>query len=242
MEEHTDGNITLEVSDGTTMAAYVARPHTATHTAIMVFQEAFGVNAHIRDVARRFSRDGFLAIAPELFHRTAPGFEGSYENFPSTRPHTAALTNENLERDIQATYAWLTAQPGIKEDRIVCVGFCMGGRVSYIANSTVRLAAAISFYGGGIAPGNLDRAEKIQAPMLFFWGGRDQHITPDLVASVTTAMRNAGKSYVNVEFSDADHGFFCDARKAYHQRAATEAWILALSFLSDNLKPAGEKG
>ena len=245
MADVSDERVTLEVSDGTRMDAYVARPaeggSAAQNAAIMVFQEAFGVNAHIRDVTRRFSQQGYLAIAPELFHRTAPGFEGSYTDFPSTRPHTSALTNENLERDVQATYAWVKSQRGIEPDKIVSIGFCMGGRVSYLANSFVQLACAVSFYGGGIAPGNLSRAEKVQAPMLFCWAGRDKHITPDLVSSVITAMRNAGKSYVSVEFSDADHGFFCDARQAYHTRAATEAWALTLAFLRDNLGLAGRE-
>jgi carboxymethylenebutenolidase len=230
--------ITLGVADGTSMAAYVARPANPNGAAIMVFQEAFGVNGHIRDVTRRFAREGYLSVAPELFHRTAPGFEGNYDDFPSTRPHTSALTNENLERDVRAVYDWITTREQIPEDRIVSIGFCMGGRVSFLANSFVRLAASVSFYGGGIAPGNLDRAEKIRAPMLFVWGGRDKHIGPELIAAVTSAMRTAGRPYVNVEFSHADHGFFCDARKTFHRQAANEAWSLTLSFLNDNLKPA----
>jgi carboxymethylenebutenolidase len=74
--------ITLNVADGTTMRAYVARPQDANqHTGLLVYQEAFGVNAHIRDVTERFAREGYVAVAPELFHRTAPGFEGGYDNF-----------------------------------------------------------------------------------------------------------------------------------------------------------------
>ncbi len=245
MADVKDDKITLDVSDGTSMAAYIARPSQGGvgegSAAIMVFQEAFGVNAHIRDVTRRLARNGFLAVAPELFHRTAPGFEGNYEDFPSTRPHTSALTNDNLEKDIQATYEWVRSQPDVAGDRIVSIGFCMGGRVSYIANSTVQLAAAISFYGGGIAPGNLDRADRIKAPMLFFWGGKDKNITPELTSSISAAMRKAGKPFVNVEFSDADHGFFCDARRAYHKRASTEAWALTLSFLADNIGHSTQK-
>lgn len=239
MAETSEEPITLHVADGTTMAAYAVRPATnSRQAAIMVFQEAFGVNAHIRDVTRRFAREGFLAVAPELFHRTAAGFQGSYDDFPATRPHTSALTNENLERDIRATYEWVRHRPEVREDRITSIGFCMGGRVSYLANSCVRLAACVSFYGGGIAPANLDRAEKVQAPMLFFWGGLDQHIGPEAVAAVAGAMRKAQKPFVSVEFSFAEHGFFCDARRAYHEKAARQAWALTLSFLAENIGPA----
>lgn len=100
--------IDLKVPDGTTMAAYVSRPQDATkHPGIMVFQEAFGVNAYIRDVADRFAKEGFTAIAPELFHRTGPGFEGSYTDFAQTQQHISKLTNDNLESDVKAAYEWL---------------------------------------------------------------------------------------------------------------------------------------
>src|SRR5512135_3525016 len=93
--------VELSVTDGTTMSAYVARPAGGgRHPGIMVFQEAFGVNAHIRDVTERFAREGYVAIAPELFHRSAPRFEGDYGNYESVRPHMAALTDLGLEADI----------------------------------------------------------------------------------------------------------------------------------------------
>lgn len=80
--------VDLDVADGTTMRAYVARPQDARpRSGLLVFQEAFGVNAHIRDVTERFAREGYHALAPELFHRTAPGFEGSYTNFEAVMPH-----------------------------------------------------------------------------------------------------------------------------------------------------------
>ncbi|MCL5266737.1 MAG: dienelactone hydrolase family protein [Bacteroidetes bacterium] len=99
--------VDLKVSDGTTMAAYVTRPtDRGKHPGIMVFQEAFGVNSYIRDVADRFAKEGFTAIAPELFHRTGPGFEGNYSDFPGVQPHTSKLTVEGLEADARAAYDW----------------------------------------------------------------------------------------------------------------------------------------
>src|SRR5579862_9626893 len=104
--------ITLEVADGTSMDAYVARPaEEGKFPGMLVFQEAFGVNAHIRDITERFAREGYVAIAPEMFHRTAPGFESGYDNFPAVMPHLQALTEEGMGADIRAAYGWLQKQP-----------------------------------------------------------------------------------------------------------------------------------
>jgi carboxymethylenebutenolidase len=227
----------LSISDGTRMRAYVARPSQEGHyPGLIVNQEAFGVNAHIRDVTERFARQGYFAIAPELYHRTARGFEGRYDDFPSVAGHARTLTNEGLESDETAAFDWLRANGVAAPTPIAAVGFCMGGRVSFLAATVLPLACAISFYGGGIAPnpqgpGLLDRAARVRPPILLFWGGRDQHIGPDQVRAVADALRSAEKNFVNVEISDADHGFFCDARPSYHRVAAAEAWALSLAFL-----------
>lgn len=225
--------IALNVPGSTPMAAYVARPVSKeTHPGLMVFQEAFGVNSHIRNVTDRFAAHGYVAIAPELFHRTAPGgFEGNYQDFPSVMPHYQAVTNEAAEEDTLAAYSWLKANASVMPDRISCVGFCMGGRVSFLANSVVPMRAAVSFYGGGIAPGLLDRAAKLNGAALMIWGGSDKHIPPEQRKAVIDAMRAHGKTYVNAEFSNADHGFFCDERSAYEPKAARQAWALTLEFL-----------
>jgi carboxymethylenebutenolidase len=229
-------HVTLKVSDGTTMRAWVARPSAgAEHPGILVFQEAFGVNAHIRDIATRLASEGYLAIAPELFHRTGPGFEGRYDDFPSVVPHMRSLTDDGMEADQRAAHEWLRAN-GAADSRISAVGYCLGGRAAFLAALTLPLACAISYYGGGIVqsannPGLLGRVRELQAPMLFFWGGRDKHITPDQIRAATDALRAAGKSFVNVEISDADHGFFCDARASYNPAAAAQAWPLTLAFL-----------
>jgi carboxymethylenebutenolidase len=224
--------VELDVADGTRMAAYVARPEQrGRQPGLLVFQEAFGVNHHIRNVAERFAAEGYVAIAPELFHRTAPGFEGSYTDFAAVMPHLQAVTPETAEADIRSAYEWLRSNAQVKADEISCVGFCMGGRVSFIANGTVALRAAVSFYGGGIAPGLLGRASKLQAPSLFIWGGLDKHITPEHRRAVTDALSEQKKIFVNAEFSRADHGFFCDERAAYEPHSAKQAWALTLEFL-----------
>jgi len=229
--------ITLQVGDGTTMNAYVASPAgEGKLPGLLVFQEAFGVNPHIRHITERFAKQGYVAIAADLFHRTAPGFEGSYTDFPAVMPHMQALTPEGLLKDAEAAFDWLQKNPRVLPNSTASVGFCMGGRVSFLANSALPLRAAISFYGGGIAPALLSRAPQIHGPMLFFWGGLDSHIPQDQIRSVIEAMKESKKTYVNVEFSDADHGFFCDARASYKETAAKQAWDLSLRFLTTYVK------
>src|ERR1700674_4616002 len=107
MENVRTQKITLQVSDGTPMKAPPAAPADGGKLpGLLVFQEAFGVNPHIRDVTERFAKQGYVAIAPELFHRTAPGFEGSYTDFAPVMPHMQALTPEGLLKDAQAAFDW----------------------------------------------------------------------------------------------------------------------------------------
>jgi carboxymethylenebutenolidase len=234
---------TLAVADGTSMNAFVARPvEKGSFPGMLLFQEAFGVNGHIRDVAQRLAREGYVAIAPELYHRTAPsGIEIAYNDFPSVMPHMKALTEKGLSDDVHAAFGWLRDSSHVAPNRIGSIGFCMGGRVSFLTNSIVPVRGSISFYGGSIAPALLPRAAHLHASMLFFWGGLDKHIQQDQISSVINAVKAAGKPYINVEISDADHGFFCDARPTYNPVAAKEAWSLAMSFFDAHVKHSEER-
>jgi len=231
--------VTLQVADGTSMDAYLARPaEEGKCPGMLVLQEAFGVNAHIRDVTERFAREGYVAIAPELFHRSAPGFESGYDNFPVCMPHLQALTVPGQAADMRAAYDWLRAQPQVSPERIASIGFCMGGRASFLACATLPLQASISFYGGGIAQGLLDRVPDMQAPILLFWGGQDHHILPEHTRAVEDALKKAGKAHIDVTVSFTDHGFFCDARASYNPAAAGLAWKLTLQFLDTYVRGA----
>jgi carboxymethylenebutenolidase len=232
MGEILSEKVTIDVGDGTSMDAYHAKPQGGgRRPGLLVLQEAFGVNAHIRDVADRFAREGFAALAPELFHRTAPGFEGDYNDFSSVMPHYQAMTVEGLTADLTAAHSWLTERGGVAAGDVSAIGFCLGGRAAFLADAALPLKSAVSFYGAGIAPSLIDRAPKLSAPILLLWGGLDKHIPPEQIASVTGALRAAGKPFVNVEFSEADHGFFNDDRASFHPASAAQAWALALQFL-----------
>jgi len=224
--------VDLAVADGSTMRAWYTRPAKQVgHAGLMVFQEAFGVNSHIRSVADRFAEAGYVVMAPELYHRSAAEFEGKYEDIAPSIALARQLKPEKLEQDIRAAYDFLHQSAG---DKIVCVGYCMGGRVSFVANITVPVKAAVSYYGGGLAD-IIGRASDCSAPMLFFWGEQDQHIPSEQRQKVAEGMSESRHQSVQVTFSDAGHAFFNDQRPSYNAAASKLAWELTLSFFEQNL-------
>jgi carboxymethylenebutenolidase len=227
----------LPIADGTTMAAYTSFPVDAEGPVpgLIVIQEAFGVNKHMRDVCDRFAALGFATISPELFHRTAPEkFEGDYNDFASVMQHYQAVTLETIQVDLQATYKWLSEQKAVKADTVFSVGYCMGGYVAFVANAILPLKAAVSYYGGNTASVAEQMASQLHGRQLFFWGGKDKHIPQEKIDIVTNALDKAGKDYINVKFSDADHAFSCDARPSYNKAAADEALAMTLAFFKNN--------
>ncbi|TAN15133.1 MAG: dienelactone hydrolase family protein [Chitinophagaceae bacterium] len=237
MPQLIKGYVPLTVQDGTTMQVYAAYPSGGDNLpGMIVFQEAFGVNAHIRDVTERIAAEGFYAIAPELFHRTADkGFEGNYTDFETVRPHVQALTTPGLSDDIITTHKFMTRQSEVDAHRTGSIGFCLGGRVSFLASCLLPLKAAACFYGGDLAGMAGDRIKNIPCPLLLCWGGKDKRITKDMIDKNIQALDNAGKEYVNVVFSRADHAFFCDIRASYDPSSATEAWALVKAFWNVNI-------
>ena len=228
--------ITLSVADGTEMDAYIALPdEERSYPGIILLQEAYGVNHHLRNVAGRLCNEGYAVIAPDLFHRTGKRLEFAYTNFSATMPHLQALTKEGLTHDVQAAYNWLQQHPTIIHEKTGSIGFCMGGRVSFIANATLPLAAAVSYYGGGL-DALVNEARNLHGTHLFFWGGKDTHIPQERIDIIVNAVKLAGKDYINTVFSYADHGFNCDERPAYHPLAAKEAWAMTLTFFANRLK------
>jgi carboxymethylenebutenolidase len=232
--------VTLEVPDGTSMQAFLARPDVpGRHPGLILLQEAFGVDRHIRDMAARFAGEGYVVIAPELFHRTAPGFEGDYGNFPAVMPHIQALTPGGLAADLRAAFELLAGDEGVEATRIAALGYCMGGRAAFLANATLPLAAAVSYYGGGISD-MLDRVPDLSGPQLLLWAGRDARIRPEHVHAVEDALRTADQPFASVLFSHSQHGFFNDQGPRYDPIAAREAWALTIQFLADRMQPFEE--
>lgn len=228
---------TLRVGNGE-MGIYIARPETGRAPALIVLQEAFGVNDHIKDITQRFAEQGYLSVAPELFHRTAPpGFTAPYGgDFTVLAPHFQAVTPEHITEDVVAVHEWLLQDSQFDKSHLGAIGFCLGGRCAIIANAKLPVKAAVSFYGG-VPPTLEDTVRDQHGPALFYWGGMDAHLGPELRRSVVDAMSKAGKQFINVEISDAGHGFFRDVGTTYNPNAARQAWALTLSFLATYLKP-----
>jgi carboxymethylenebutenolidase len=221
------------------MALYDAKPHGAGRGAVVVIQEAFGVNDHIKDVTRRFASAGFRAVAPHLFHRTGdPVLD--YEDIPNVLPHMEAITESGLIDDLQSTLDHL-GDAGFGLSRTCIVGFCMGGTVAFIAAAQFELAASVTFYGGGVAEGRfglpplLEIAPQLKAPWLGLFGDLDKGIPVEQVEALGQAVGKAPVRAEIVRYADAGHGFHCDMRDSYHAESAKDAWERTLTWFETNL-------
>jgi carboxymethylenebutenolidase len=208
--------------------------------AVIVLQEAFGVTEHIRDVADRFSDEGYLAVAPQLFHRDGSP-EIPYDDFSSAMPYMANLTRQGLTNDLDATTDFL-ATLGFRAPNIAAVGFCMGGTVSFFAATLGTIGAAASFYGGGVATGRfglaplIELAADLRCPWLGLYGDLDQSIPVDQVEALRAATDAAPVTTEIVRYEQGKHGFHCDARpEAFDEVAARDAYARTLAFFAEHL-------
>jgi carboxymethylenebutenolidase len=207
--------------------------------AVVVVQEAFGVNDHIKDVAGRFAAEGYRAIAPHFFHRDGDPVI-AYDDIESAMKHVRNLTERGIAEDLETAYTHLH-DDGFEDDRIAVVGFCMGGTVAFIEACERPLGAAVTFYGGGIvegrfgAPALLDLAPNLKAPWLGLYGAEDKGIPVDQVEQLREAVERAPVDTEVVIYPGAGHGFHCDARPAYHELSAHDAWSRTLAWLDEHL-------
>ena len=224
--------VDLTSADGFVVPAWVARPEGAPRGAVVVLQEIFGVNSHIRAVADRLAASGYLAVAPATFARVRAGVELGYEaqdmqDGMALKAAVEALPAPGVMPDIQAAIDYAAAQSGCK---VGIVGFCWGGLLTWRAACTLGgLAAAVPYYGGGMTS-PAETARQPQVPVLAHFGERDHWIPLEGVQAFGRA-----HPQVQVHVYAADHGFHCDQRGSYDEAAALTAWDRTLAFFDQHL-------
>jgi carboxymethylenebutenolidase len=214
--------------------AYFAEPlGVGRFPAIVVIQEIFGVNAHIRDVVERFAASGYVAIAPAIYQRQAPGFESGYspEEVQQGRRYKEQTRADELLSDVRATIAYLQSLPNVQSEAMGCIGFCFGGHVAYLAATLPQIKATASFYGAGITtltPGGgeptVRRTGQIRGELYAFFGREDESIPAEQVKAIEAELEAQGVPHRVFQYDGAGHGFFCDRRGSYNLEAATAAW------------------
>jgi carboxymethylenebutenolidase len=215
-------------------AGYLALPPARRGPGLLLWQEIFGVNEHIRAVAEQYALAGFVVLAPDAFWRQAPRVELGYEG--ADRQQAMALmqaytATEHVLADTVQAVAALRARSEVA-GKVGSLGYCLGGRLAYLTAATTDIDAAVPFYGGGIQ-GQLDLAAAIRCPVQFHYAEQDDHIPLDAVERVRAALP-APRHELHV-YPGAHHGFNCWARGSYHPASAALAHGRALSFLSTQL-------
>jgi carboxymethylenebutenolidase len=224
---------------GAAMGGYLARPADGgPHPAVVVYMEIFGIN-------ERVAREGYLALAPDYFHRTGPGIELGYDDagMAEGMKHLGQLQADSMIADARAALAFLRARPDVRGAKIGAMGFCIGGHMTYLTACETDVAAAAAFYGGGIAapqgpgggPSTVSRTSGIQGRILCFFGGQDSMIPQDQVRTIEQALKDSGVRHEVVVYPDADHGFFCDQRASFDERAAADAWERTKALFGEEL-------
>ncbi len=210
-------------------------------TAVIVIQEIFGVNEHIQDITERLAKEGFVAIAPAIYQRQAPGFETGYtpEGIAEGRKYKNQTKASELLSDIQATINYLYALPQVAKTGIRTIGFCFGGLVVYLVATLPEIKATASFYGAGIVTEFLGSEEPILAQtsdikgtIYTFFGLKDASIPVSEIDKIESELTQYQIPHQVFRYQEADHGFFCDRRASYQPEAAQDAWQKVLELFS----------
>jgi carboxymethylenebutenolidase len=230
--------IDIKAHDGGSFKGYLSLPHHADKgvkgPGIVLIQEIFGVNSHIRGVADQYASDGYTVLAPDMFWRMQPMVDVGYgpEDMQKGMGYMQKMDFAAGVKDLAATVAALR---GLQEctGKVASIGYCMGGMLSYLCAANAGVDAAVCYYGGGIHT-KLEEAGKIKCPMLFHFAGDDAHIPATAVESVKKTF--AGREGVRIDvYPGANHGFNCWDRAAYNQQSAALARGRTLAFLATTI-------
>jgi len=229
-------DISVAASDGGKFQAYLSKPESGGGPGVVVIQEIFGVNAHIRSVCDRYAEEGYVALAPDIFWRIEPGVTLNYDEKGIARGRDLA-TRIDLElaiADIASSIAVLRTSIGAS-GKVAAIGFCFGGRLAYLTAARTDIDVAVSYYGGGIEK-LTDEARSIRCPIMFHWGADDSGIPANAREAVRVAMagHDRAESYV---YAEAGHGFNCDMRPSYNRFASRLAHSRTLGMLRWSIGP-----
>ena len=226
------------------VGGFLTRPRGRTADGVVVVMEAFGLNAFVRETCQRFARAGYVACAPDVYH----GEAFAYAERDRAVAKLATLDDATAMNEVAGALDVLEDE-GAR--RIAIVGFCMGGRLAFLANAAHgdRLRASVSFYGGGIAPAEpngprkplLDRVPLLRAPQLLIYGAKDTSIAPDEHARLAQALGECNKRYAIAVFPDAPHGFATFDRDTYRERQAEAAFRTMFAFLDEAFARTGSE-
>ena len=236
----SSSTVQLNTSGGK-MEAYVAQPKDGgSYPGIVVIQEAFGVNGHMKNVTDRIAAEGYVAIAPDIYHRE-PERIIPFSDMAKAIATLQRVQDPQAMEDVGAAIAHLKSQRNVKAGSLGVIGFCMGGRLTYLtaAHHANDVKCAVPYYGGGITMGNpspLSRTGEIKCPMYLFFGAKDQLIPMDQVDQINSELATKKVPFQMKIYPEAGHGFFCDERGSYNEKSAQDAWEKTKSFFAQYLK------
>ena len=239
--------VELNVS-GNPMEAYLAYPEgEGQWPAVIVLMEIFGVNEHIREVTRRIAAEGYVAIAPNYYHRQTGNLELGYtpEDVVQGRKYKEQTTRDGLLLDVRTCIEFLQKHGKVSlKDKMGCIGFCFGGHVAFIAAGLPQIASTASFYGAGIAHGapasgdepTLSHVDDIHGEIICLFGNEDVLISQEETERIQDALRKAGVRSEVIHYNNTGHGFFCNLRQDYDPSAAEDAWDRVKALFARTLK------
>ncbi|HEX9758771.1 MAG TPA: dienelactone hydrolase family protein [Nitrospiria bacterium] len=224
------GKMVNFTSNGATTPGYLAVPQSGKGQGVIVIQEWWGLVPHIKDVCDRFASEGFLALAPDLYHgenTTSPDEAGRL---------MMALRMDQAEKDLQGAVQFLVGHSATTSQKVGCVGFCMGGQLAlFAASKNPAIGACTDYYG--IHPNVKPDLPHLQAPVLGFFGEEDTFVTPDAAHALEKQLRVLGKKAEFSIFPKVGHAFFNDSRKeVYNEELAKKSWNRMLAFFREHLK------
>ncbi len=222
--------------DGSEMRCHVSLPDSRRpFPGVLVCMHAPGVDEFIQGIGARLAESGFAAVAPELYHRQADEAATPLEQM-------GRLQDDEIVRDLTAAAGQLRGLPGVDGARCAVIGFCMGGRLSYLfASHDEALRASVVFYGGNITvpwgdgPAPFDRSDRIACPILGLFGDDDGNPSPDDVAKIDAELTKLGKPHEFHGYAGAGHAFLNQQRPSYREEAATDAWGRCVAWLHTHL-------